>query len=335
MLQFQNSTPFNGTILLMPDPDGIDSLYVIIKATFLLREKVVVAQEQLPIAFEDQYLGKPGQSSLKVASDLSLAKPGTDVLLVGTAYVLGGKSVSHTDVSLTVGPITKTVRVFGRRIWKSGLLRTKISEPELFKMMPLVWERAYGGTYLTSSDPADLQAENRNPVGVGFHVKKRKKELDGTVLPNLEDPKQFISSWKDRPTPAAFGPICPHWEPRRTYAGTYDEDWQKHQAPYLPKDFDNRFFQLAPPDQVVPGYLKGGEKVEILGGTPSGQLRFRLPEYRVQATYRLDNNDHVRAANLDTVLIEPDASRLILLWRTVFPCDKKALRVREIEAALA
>jgi hypothetical protein len=334
MLQFKNSTPFQGTIMLMPDPDGIDSLYTVVKGTFVLEDNVVIAEDQAPIVTEDQCLGEPGQSSLKVPCDLGLIKPGTDVLLLGTAYASAGKSVTSTEVSLRVGPVSKTIRIFGDRVWRSGLLRVKPSRPEPFKTMPLVWERAFGGTDLIDGDPPELRAENRNPVGIGFRVKKGRKNFAGMKLPNLEDPKQLISSWKHQPVPAAFGPILPHWEPRRSYAGTYDEDWQKHRAPYLPKDFDAPFFQLAPPDQVVPGYLQGGEEVEILGASPSGQLRFYLPEYRVQATYRLDNEEHVQPANLDTVLIEPDKSQLILLWRAVFPCDKKALKIHEVEAAI-
>ena len=38
MLQFRNGTPFKGTILLLPDPDGVDTLYTVIKATFMLGE---------------------------------------------------------------------------------------------------------------------------------------------------------------------------------------------------------------------------------------------------------------------------------------------------------
>ncbi|MHC4655025.1 MAG: DUF2169 domain-containing protein [Planctomycetota bacterium] len=104
--------------------------------------------------------------------------------------------------------------------------------------------------------------------------------------------------------------------------------------PYLPKDFNPLFFQLSSPDLVIPGYLKGGEEVRIIGATPSGQLRFRLPQYQLQVTYQLDNNNHVQSPNLDTVIIEPDESRLSLLWRTVLPCDKKGLRVSQVEVAL-
>jgi len=334
MLQFKNRTPFSGTILVLPDPDGVDTLYAIVKATFVLGEGVVVADKQAPVRQKDEFLGEPGQSSIKAAGDVALTKSGTDVLLVGTAYVPAGKPASQVDVGFALGPVRKTVRVFGDRVWQSGIVGARISSPQPFERMPLVWERAFGGTDQTTGDPAVLHAENRNPVGSGFRLGNGQRKLEGLKLPNLEDPKQLIAAWKDRPKPAGFAPLCPHWEPRRTYAGTYDEAWQKQRAPYLPSDFDTRFFQLAPPDQVAPGYLRGGEPAEILGATPSGSLRFQLPAYHVQITCRLNNREQLRPADLDTVLVEPDESRLVMVWRAAFPCDKKALRVREVEAAL-
>ncbi len=334
MLQLKNNTSLEAKILLMPDPEGIDSLYTIVKATFLLGQIVKLVEEQIPIVEEDQYFDEPGQSSLKVPSDLGLIKPGTDILLMGNAYAPQSRRVNQTDVTINVGPITKTVRVFGDRVWQAGLLGAKISEPQPFEKMPLIWERAFGGFDQTNDKEPQVLTEERNPVGLGFRVKNGHKAIDEMKLPNIEDPIQLISSWKDRPTPACFGPVCSSWEPRKSYAGTYDENWQKHRMPYLPKDFDPRFFQLASPDLVVPGYLKGGEEVHIIGASPSGQLRFRLPQYQLQVTYQLDNKNHIRLPNLDTVIIEPDDSRLSLLWRTVFPCDKKALQVSLVEVTL-
>lgn len=334
MLQFQNTTPFAGTVALTPDVDGTDSLWTIVKGTFSLSAEVTVAEKQVPIALADAFQGEPARTSLKSAADVALTKPGTDVLLLGTACAPGGRAVGQMDVSLAVGPVQKTVRVFGDRVWKSGLLGARLSPPEPFERMPLVWERAFGGSDVVEGDPPLVQAEDRNPVGAGFRVEGGKKALDGLRLPNLEDPRRLISSWKDRPAPAAFGPLAAHWEPRRTYAGTYDEAWQKRRAPYLPKDFDPRFFQVAPPGQVAPGHLKGGERVEVVGALPSGPLTFCLPEVVVEVAYRLDGTDQLRQANLDTVVIEPDEARLVLVWRSVLACDKKALRVSRIRAAL-
>jgi hypothetical protein len=239
------------------------------------------------------------------------------------------------DVSLVVGPLRKTVRVIGDRSWKSGVFAARPTEPSPFERVPLIWEKAFGGSDAGQADASTLYAEERNPVGAGFRVKEGRKKLDDLPLPNLEDPRQLITSWTDRPAPAAFGPIGAPWAPRKMYAGTYDEAWQKHRAPYLPKDFDPRFFQVAPPDQIVAGYLKGGEPVEIIGVTPGAPLVFSLPDLCVQTVYRLDGQDHAGMTNLDTVVIEPDDARLVLTWRSSFACDKKALQVSQIRVSIS
>lgn len=333
MLQFKNSTPFKGTIMLLPDPDGIDSLFTVVKATFTLAEKPVPAEEQLPVAVEQEFYGAPDKSSIKSPSDVSLMKPGTDVLLIGKAYAPRGRPATWMDVSLAMGSLRKSVRVFGDRVWKTATkeLSYSISDPEPFEEMPLVWERAFGGVDRALKP---VRAEVRNLVGTGYRASEVQESILGLRLPNLEDPSSPITAWNQRPQPAGFAPICAHWEPRRSYAGTYDEEWQKHRAPYLPKDFDPRFLQLAPPGLIAAGYLKGGEPVELRGVTRSGVLRFRLPQVTLKVSYRLDGSLQERPAHLDTVVIEPELSRLRLTWRAVFQCDKKALRVSEIEAAL-
>jgi hypothetical protein len=330
MLQLKNGTPFQSTIYLMPDPDGIDSLFTVVKATLALGNRLSVAERQVPVALKDEYNGEPGKSSIKHPSDVSLIKPGTDVLLQGSAHAPGGRPAAQMDVSLVVGPLRKTIRVIGDRVWERSGLGHTMSRPAPFDKMPLAWERAFGGT---DRKGAELRGEARNPVGAGFRARDGEKELDGLPLPNLEDPENLIGSWKENPPPACFAPICGHWEPRKSYAGTYDEPWQQQRAPYLPNDFDPRFLQLAPPGLVAPGYLGAGTAVEVRGVTPSGLLRFELPPVNVEITYVVDDAPQQRPANLDTILIQPDEGRVLLVWRAVLRCDKKALRVNEVRTA--
>ncbi|HEV8263939.1 MAG TPA: DUF2169 domain-containing protein [Gemmatimonadales bacterium] len=330
MLQFKNETPFQGAISLMPDVEGIDTLFAVVKATLLLGERLSLAEKQLPVTLSDEYHGEPGKSSIKNPSNVSLTKPATDVLLLGTAYPPRGRPVTQMDVSLKAGPLRKTIRVFGDRVWEKRGVVPSMSNPAPFESMPLIWERAYGGL---DHKGKELRAEVRNPVGRGYHSKDGEKDLNGSPLPNLEDPADLLTSWKQSPTPACFAPICGHWEPRLSFAGTYDERWQQERAPYLPTDFDSRFFQLAPPGLITAGYLKPGEWIEAYGVTPSGSLRVQLPPVRIAVTYVVDGAAQLVPADLDTVLIEPDQNRLSLVWRTALRCDKKALRVNEVRAA--
>lgn len=335
MLQLKNSTPFKATIAAMPDPDGIDAIWAIVKGSFTIGESLGVAESQVPIALADVHVGEPAESSVATPSDVGLRKPGTDVLLLGHAYAPQGRRTREMEVALRVGAVSKRVRVYGDRVWASGFVRSTISAPEPFQKMPLVWERAFGGTDVVEGRTPQTHGEGRNPVGAGFRVKNGRKPLDGLKLPNLEEPRTLISSWDDRPAPACFAPICAHWEPRRSYAGTYDERWQRSRAPYLPADFDPRFFQIAPPDLVTRGHLRGDESIEVRGANPSGLVQCRLPGRRVEVIFSVDGQDVQQTADLDTVLIEPDATRVVLVWRAMLRCDKKLLRVSEVAVTSA
>ncbi len=336
MLQFKNGTPFKGSIALFPDVDGIDTLYGIVKATFTLgagsTPRVTVADEQVPVTMAPKYHGDPATSSLAESTDMSLMKPSTDVLIVGSAYAPHGRPTRTMDVSATVGPIRRTARIVGDRIWESDGISYRATVPQPFETMPLMWERAYGGRDKTEKGARE---EPRNPVGTGFRAGNGKELIEGLALPNIEDPKDPVTSWKHQPVPVCFAPIAPHWEPRRSYAGTYDEKWQAERAPYLPDDFDPRFLQIAPAAQIAPAPFVGGEAVELVGFQADGPMRFALPSVQPRIVFRLNGKSEERPAMIDTVILEPSARRLMIVWRAAFACDKKALKVREVEATLA
>lgn len=332
MLQFANQTGFAGTVFASPDPDGVDTLFTVVKATFDLADGVRPSEQQVPVVMADEFHGDPAASSIRVPADIALVKPATDVVLLGHAYAPGGRPTWYMDVSLMAGPLFRAIRVFGDRVWESSGTGYAPSSPQPFQSMPLVWELAFGGTDAGRHGPAGLAA---NPVGRGFHAADGATPVPGRPLPNLEDPADPITSWKQTPAPAGFGPVAAHWEPRRAFAGTYDEAWQQKRAPFLPADFDPRFFQIAPPGSCLPaGYFLGGEVIDVRGATPDGVLRFALPAVGVQITYSVAGSAEVRPAHLDTVIIEPDAGRIVLVWRAALQCDKKLLKVDTVLAEL-
>ena len=331
MLQLKNSTPFKAQIMLLPNRGGIDTLYTVVKGTFTLGESLGLAEEQVPVTLADEYHGDPTASSIRAASDVSIGKPSTDVVINGSAWAPGGNPTWQMDVSASVGPVAKSIRVFADRVWDVSSGVATISWVAPFVRMPLVWERAFGGTDVTDKGAV---MEPRNPAGAGFRASDGTKPLAGLPLPNVEDPGSLISSWKEAPAPAGFSPVASHWLPRRSYAGTYDDAWQKSRAPYLPADFDPRFCQIAPLGLVTPQALVGGEQVVLHGMTPNGTLRFALPVVRLGVTYRLDSAVETPPVMLDTVVIEPDAARLLMVWRAALPCDKKVKTIREVNPML-
>ena len=334
MLQLKNTSPFEPAIAVFPNKDGVDTAYVIIRGTFQINHATTVAEEQLPPVMADEYWGEPGSSSLKYMSDMHLGKPATDVVFVGRAWAPGGQKVQQIDVAASVADRQKTVRVFGNRQWRGGMLSPSISPPEPFESMPITYEQAFGGIHEVDPEKQQTLAEDRNPVGVGFRGKRKAKEMVDTPLPNIEDPQQLIRSVKDQPPPAGFGFIAASWEPRRSFAGTYDEAWQKSRAPYLPTDFNPRFFNAAHPDLTFDRFLQGGEPVHIENASRRGPLSFNLPRCTLDIKVKVAGQTQQPPTNLETVLIEPEEDRLSLVWRTSVPCDKKVLKVEEVVVGL-
>jgi hypothetical protein len=312
-----NQTPFVVEPLFATDEDGRPILAPILKATLDvdLQGQVTVAQEQVGVNFAGECYGEPGESSYRFEPETAFMKPATDVVLVGHARPPRGR-VTELEVTLLVGYLRKTLRVVGDRHVVGGGVGPGMSRPHPFEMMPLTWERAFGGWDRSPADPEDHSFEPRNPVGTGF-VGPRGRIFEGSPLPNIEDPRDPLTAVGGRCKPAGFGFISPNWHPRSTLAGTYDDKWAETRSPLLPGDFDRRFFNAASEGLVAPGYLAGTEWVQVYNATPGGHWAFQLPgvsppRFRVK-TRRGEANELV--GNLDTVIVDADRLQVQLLWR--------------------
>jgi len=331
MLQLEKSTPFACDVLLFPNAQGVDTLYCAVKATFSLGTgELALAEEQVPIQHGDEFVGEPGSSSLAAANEAHLTKPVTDVAVVGNAQLPDARPCEALVASVRVGALSKQVAVTGDREWTGSTFGKRVGPIERFEKMPLVWERAFGGFFVQDAEKGKIQVEERNPIGRSFRGKRRARDFAGTLLPNLEDPTARISKPGDVQTPSSFGFVPPNWEPRKSYAGTYDDAWQKSRAPFLPLDFDPRFLSAVSADLASPRHLQGGEPVELVNLSPAGPLRFQLPVCDTRVEFTLESQVHAPPLVLETVLFEPDADRCCMTWRTEFACDKKALQVETI-----
>jgi hypothetical protein len=331
MWAIENHTPFAAERCWVRDKNGAEVWLVAVRATFdIFPDGVIeIAEKQEAVYMAPVYSGEPGKSSLLYESDLHHTKTTTDILLHGHAYAPSGRKVRYLDVSLKVANIFKQLRVYGDRYWQQGLTGgTGVSCPEPFEKMSITYERAFGGTDQKAASPEKHGWEPRNPIGRGFALAE--EHLMGERLPNIEYPDQLISSWKQRPLPAGFGPISGCWQPRLKLAGTYDKKWEEEKQPLLPDDFDERYYQCAPADQQAAGWLRGGELVELCNLTPQGLLKFRLPQVNLHfATKYFDGEKVSHEGRLHTVIIEPDHPRLIMVWHTHLPCHFKALKLEK------
>jgi hypothetical protein len=327
MFDLANETSYAAGRTLICDQDGRDVWIVAAKGTFLIKPDgtTVVADEQEEVLPFPKHFGDPQTTSLKYECDLDYTKPTTDVLLHGHAHAPGGKPATEVDVTMKVGPITKTLHVSGDRSWKQGTLGLRLTDPEPFEKMPITYERAFGGTDLRSDDPGKRGWEPRNPIGTGYTANG--SPFEGQKMPNIGEPSSAVAMLTRRPKAVGFGPVARHWTPRAQLAGTYDAKWEKSRFPLLPTDFNERFFQCAPEDQQAPRYLLGNEEVELRNLTPDGLLKFRLPRVAVRFETTLAGEDIEQRGKLHTVILEPDVPRVIMVWQTCVPCHGKRLKL--------
>ncbi|MEN3332480.1 MAG: hypothetical protein V7641_1845 [Blastocatellia bacterium] len=310
MLQVTNTTPYTELGWASLDATGQYRWCVVIKATFEIMPQggKKLAENQEPIWLADEFYGEPGKTSVKYESDLSYTKPAAEVIVIGNAVAPMGRPVKEMDVSVRVGSQSKTLRVYGDRIWSS---RFFLPAPEPFVQMPLRYERAFGGADL--SDPDRPQFDEMNPLGTGFVASA--KSAWGRPLPNLEHPTELIKSWKDRPTPAGFGAIGRSWHPRLSYAGTYDDIWMQERCPLWPTDFNELYFLSAPPGLLFPNGIPPGTEVELVGFHEERNLRFNLPDIELMARTETVTGEIESRPVLDTVILEPNTPRCLLVWR--------------------
>ena len=320
MWALANRSPFAAERGWVRDKDGAEVWVVAVMGTFEVgRDGLVsLAKDQEEVHVVPKYRGEPGQSSLLYESDLVHRKARTDVLLNGHAYAPRGEPTRSFMVGLKVSSVHKRLRVAGDRVYSPfGLVR---SRPRPFTKMPLIYERAYGGVDAFARRAKKRAWEPRNPVGCGFAT--RAWHRGGRPAPNMEDPR---ASFRNRPV--GFGPIPGSWAPRVDHAGTYDEDWERTRQPLLAADFDERFYQSAPEDQQV-DFLKGGELIELVNLTPDGLLRFRLPRVSLGFETVFDGEENERhRCRLNTLILEPDLRRFMMVWHTHLPCHHKVLKL--------
>src|SRR5262245_27171924 len=202
--------------------------------------------------------------SLLYASDFAPLKPRADVLVQATAHVPGQQRVPKLTAQIQTGSLNKTLTVFGPRTWQRGRLGgTSPSEPGTFDRVPITYQNAYGGP-----------KSKKNPVGRG---------IESDDLPQVEDPRLLVKSPSDDVNPAGFGPWAPTWQLRTNLVGTYDQQWLKERWPWFPADFDYGYFNSAPLDQQVEGYLKGDEELVFGNLHPEhSTYRSRLPALRAR-----------------------------------------------------
>ncbi len=195
----------------------------------------------------------------------------------------------RADVLLTgraYAPAKKPTDVLGVTLgvgaWSKSLA---IASPDPFVEFPLSYEYSYGG-------PKDA----RNPLG-------------------SQAPRIVYAGRPLDTEPAGFAPLPATWDPRKKMVGSFGKDWIRTRWPWWPEDFDWNFYNAAPLDQQLES-LRGDEELFLENLHPEHpRLRCRLPGVRPRMFTRGDGGFQEIVPVLDTLSIEPDQNRLVLVWR--------------------
>jgi hypothetical protein len=330
-------------------PDGSPLLSVLCKQTYVFAHEKGCepdTQEQIPFHDTDAFLddGDPLADATKQESDLVAYKPLTDVILHASAHAPKGKLATYLDVGIMIGNYRKLARVFGdRKVIVSGT-GFAFSEAEPFASLRLDYKKAYGGKDAKST-PGVEYAYPRNPIGKGFIIRGDAANLQGTALPNIEDPQNLLTpaklvlgkfdQWQKQPEPVAFGYVPRNSHPRLSQAGlnkpeqvdaeagrqakleTMPEVGSNGQAqPAAPMPLMNpEFFNGAPAGLKLP-YLKGDELIKLRfldAAIPAFQFQLSLVKPKLFLDVGTGRQD--LPAVLQTLEIFKETNQVSVVWR--------------------
>jgi uncharacterized protein YjbI with pentapeptide repeats len=325
--------------LINTEADALSFGYIVnltakdhIQATFIAKASYQLEPSQITRPYADEPDLLCGDIEFKsdkgkgvyYSSDFAPFKPSTDILLQACAYSPDAKPTGSCQVGVKVGDVSKHLTVWGERVWlNTSGGEHEPSDPSPFTRMPIHYGNSYGGPGF-----------DFNRDGKGHHENEpdAKQDIADHPVPNILEPNTLLSSMNQPIKPVGFGPHRYNAAVRMSMIGTYDDEWLQHRWPWVPDDFQWNFFNSAPYDQQVEGYLKGDESLKILNlHREYAQLNTRLPGERVrlfleQADANSGRDFREVSMNLDTLWIDLEQDKVTLVWRGIAAVDSPKLK---------
>lgn len=348
-MQLVNQTAVPARLLVTEMPgEGCRGGMLVAKATFQLAgsSAELVTADPLPIYAAPTPLADVGD----LPADLvPREEPAFEISLHGACHAPGGQPAREARVALSVGSVQRALRVVGDRVWVGRGPAATIGEPEPFVRMPLIYERAFGGSAEVRLDPHSIFPvfDPLNQRGKGFDPDEYLAGCAAAfecapgfpvvapgprALPNLEDPAQPVRAWSDRPLPACWAtiPLDAGFATRAIAArlarhGTAPTRAQQAQAAYF----------RAHPDWTFDAPPRARSEVRLEGTRASGRLSFALPALRIAADYELGRRQGVLELRPHALVILAELARFCLVYRAFFRFDEPPGEARSFRLRLA
>lgn len=305
---------------ILPRIEGLTASFFI-KATFRLHpDKDPTPWPKKPDRCSgDKMIDGDKKKGLGYISDFAPYKPYADFAAIGTGYP-PPEATGHFIVRMQVGDHAREIGVIGERQWQHDWSGEKPGKPAQVKATQLSWNNARGGPDYPP-----------NPLGRG---------RDGKAMPLLEDPMHLVRSTAEVVPPALFAPYTKTCPMRRAKLGTYGGDYAETGWPWFAQDFDYTFYNATDERQWIKGYLRGDEEMLFKNMHPGiPDYRSHLPKLRARCFVTQTMNWSVDLKpeearrefreipmDLDTLWVDMDAEKLILVWRGRTPTSSLKLR---------
>ncbi|WP_415182321.1 DUF2169 family type VI secretion system accessory protein [Phaeovulum sp.] len=305
------------------DVAGREHFVLVIKGSFdfpvLSGAVPTPAALQLPLITADEPTGEPGFSATRWETDFAFRKPRCDIVVQGAAYAPKGRKAARVQVGLRVGGWQKSFHVVGHREWRVIGPSVRATEPYPFTRAEFGYDTAFGGVDRLAPEDPKPPAYMANPHGRGFATFRNQARLSGQPLPLTEEVGVPVTSPYEEYRPMALGPIWRGRADRLRFGGTFDQHWQDNVFPFLPRDFDERYYQQVGEDQQI-AKPQRAQDIVLLNLTPSGREAFRLPDPALPVRiFRGWETAFDGMLYPDTLIFDTEARKLSMLWRVDVP----------------
>ena len=303
--------------------------------------------EQRPVRVGDRFQGRADYSAIDLPTDLIPHKPQPELILCGHAQSAVPKT--QWDATVAIGDSAqwhKTLRVFGPRWFKRGLLGWQQQDTEPTTRARLDYAGAYGGHFelpptQEGEEPLVVRcAENpggRAWLGSGHGHKLTKAQRQ--ALETLQEPAQVLAPCIEEPSwlsplrapgkampVVAFGAL-PAWSVqrmKRLKGLKLPKDPAELKGGY-PENFNMSHWQQASSDQWLPMDKEAlpGTWLTTRGVFEEGDARWRIP--RPQGLLYVRSQKVLNATlktDIDTLVLDVDARVLEVIERRLVSLEE-------------
>jgi len=100
--------------------------------------------------------------------------------------------------------------------------------------------------------------------------------------------------------------------------------------PFLPQDFDDRYFQAAPQDQWL-DKLSPGTIFGCVNMNESGRFKVIVPMFGVPIRFMYDDHTEHKVVNPDTLNLIPHEGKIVLVGRAAVTLPRKFVRLQQVQ----